>query len=456
MSSRGTGEGNVEETSSRPSLSRRRSTWWGAALMAVMLLGWSLLPWEWSTIDDPGFVLGMQALREQHGAGAPFAMFWNQLQGDLAWGLFRPSYWAYPALVYVLPIGLAHVLRLAMVIVAIGGPLIALHRRGVRGTPLVFSAALLIAAGHALYTGLVFVSFQELSGVAFVGLGLALPSARWRTANWLVAAWFKSPFAWLLLGDAVLLWRSGRRRHAMVSLGLGVLTLGAAFWFSRGGAYTAAASLDYGALWRVQQNLPKLLEPQSATILVALVWWLLWTGSRLKLRSAAIVIGIGWAGYVVLMLPWGVTSYYLGPMDYLLGVFFVFALGHPRRGVPRWHLVAGLSVPIILAGLLLVTNAGEALRWNATLKAITTCITTQPAPRVLVSPDIGIEAPDRMEQNAMIASPGWSGTVELAEGSGQDSVGQADFYVAFDDDPGVPDIAPVCVAPAARIYGLSP
>jgi hypothetical protein len=424
-------------------------------VILLVLAGWAALPWEWSTIDDPGFVLGMRDLWARDGILAPVSMFTQQLQGDLTWGLFRPSYWAYPAVVYSLPIGLAHAVRLGMVLVAIAGPLIALRRRGVTGVQLAFSAALLVAAGHALYTGLVFVSLQELSGAAFVGLGLALSHPRWRTVCWLIAAWFKSPFAWLLIGDAVVLWRRGKRGHALVSLALGAGTVVAAFLFSRSGDYTGAASLDYGALWRASQNLPKLLEPQSAAILVALVWWLVCTGSRLRPHGDALAVGIGWAGYVAIMLPWGVTSYYRGPMDYLLGVFLVMSLRPPAGAARSWQLWAGLTVPLVIASLLLVSNVADALRWNTTLKMITGCITADSDPLVLVSEDIGVEAPDRIEQNARVASPGWAGSVGLAVGGAAANEGAADLYVAFGDDPGPSASSPECTSSEARVYRLT-
>ncbi len=132
---------------------------------------------------------------EQHGPIlGPLALVRDMFLIDRDWALFRPAYWVYPSVFYLLPLPLAHVLRLLMVVVAVAGPVVYFHRRGGSRPRLAFILVLVVASCSTLLLGLYFVSLQEVSGAAFIGLGLLIKREGWRIVAWTVAAWFKSPF----------------------------------------------------------------------------------------------------------------------------------------------------------------------------------------------------------------------------------------------------------------------
>jgi len=299
-------------------------------LITVISAIWAFaIPWTWSTIDDPGYVLSLKAASSD--SNTVFAI-WEQIlnaaRNGPAWGVFRPAFWVYQSTVYLLPVAVVHGLRMAMLLVAIAGPLIYINRRGASKSVVAFSAVLLGIAAAPLTLGLIFLSLQEVSGAALVGLGLMAKRSWVRTLWWVIAAWFKSPFAWLLVGYAVVLWRRGEKKLAALNASLGLLTMALAFLFSRYGSYTAQRSRT--GLWQiwdaVYNNTFKILESPMALLLIAVLWWLLWTEGRIKFRSAAIVFGLGWVGYTLQMTQWEVTGHYFGPILFLLGVFFVMTL----------------------------------------------------------------------------------------------------------------------------------
>src|SRR5204863_2081758 len=123
---------------------------------------------------------------------------------------------------------------------------LALVRRSAPGRAAVVWMGAVLAADPSLYRGVWYLSLQELSGVCFVGLGLTSRRPGWRLAAFVTAAWFKAPFAWLLVGyGALLLVRRTGRWWGAAFVASGAVTLAAATVFARSGSYTAG--LGYGA-----------------------------------------------------------------------------------------------------------------------------------------------------------------------------------------------------------------
>jgi len=385
----------------------------GIAVLLIIAFTWwyATLPWEWSDIDDPGFVLSLESATAENGLLGYLTHIWLMIDFDLTWGLFRPSYWLYPSIVYGFPIGIAHLIRLALLLVAIIGPVVAFRRRGADTTTLIMGVTLIIISGRFLFEGLFFVSLQELSGAAFVGIGLMLKSTSGRIAAWTAAAWFKSPFSWLLIAEAVALWIEGKRRQAVLSGGLGLGTLVTAYIFARSGSYTSGYSLDYGAVWRAWNNVPRLLELGTALTFVAILWWLIATSTRLRLDRTSTVLGSGWLGYTAQLLPWGVTGNYIAALNYLLAVF-LFALLTNNNSMNFWKRITAVSLPLVLAAITLSWTVRDLYERNTSAREITDCIVEVGTQHVAVSPRFGPEAVVRIREKLQIASSGVNWAVD--------------------------------------------
>lgn len=390
-------------------------------IAALATLAWLLIDWEWSTIDDPGHVLALQAHVQQQGriAGA-FAYMGDLIEKDRSWALFRPSYWVYPAIFYQLPVAVAHAVRLLMVILAIAGPIIYFRRNGASRSRLAVTALLVFAAGSVLYQGLFLVSLQELSGAAFVGLGLLMRRSGWRVASWTVAAWFKAPFAWLLVGEAVVLWRRGERRLATVSGLIGAGTLVVSAIVSRGGTYTGAYSLDPVV---IASNVSKLAVPSNVLLLVSVVWWLAATQTGLQRTPETLVFGVALIGYTVQLLPWMVDAYYMGPISYFLGLALVSLLTQPS-GVSGRAIAVGLVVPAVVALALVAIPLRQGLATNAVLAGLSHCLADRPTSATVILGELpyvttSMEGPIRIAESVKLRNPKWTGTVQLETPDGE-------------------------------------
>ena len=379
----------------------------------ALAIWWGTRDWDWSTIDDPGHALLLRQRIEELGLPGGMLQYGRDLfEIDRTWALFRPSYWVCPSFFYLLPVGLAHVVRLAMVVVAIAGPLVFLRRHRASMPRLAIAALVMLGASSTLYLGLFFLSLQELSGAACIGLGL-LVRRRWaRVVWWTIAAWFKAPFAWLLVGEAIALWRRGERRLAVVSGVLGVGTLATAAVVARGGSYTSQYRIDP---YLMMDNWPKLLEPMNSLLLVALVWWLVVTRASLRASALTIAVGIGFVGYTGQLLPWGVTAYYMGAISYLFGLLLISVLTDPDR-VSMRRLVVGLSLPAVIAAYLVWTPVSQGLRTNAVIDGIGDCLVERPGSKTLISGSLiyvttSPEGPFRIVQNLALRDPRWAGDI---------------------------------------------
>lgn len=390
---------------------------WAAAAVgvAVIAIAWMQIAWAWSPVDDAGHAVALNALMDEHGVVQGMALYVQQMFNiDLEWGLFRPSYWVYPSVFYLLSPPAAHLVRLAMIIVALTGPILHFRRAGYRGSRLVMVILLLLASASSLYIGLFLVSLQELSALAFIGLGLAFPNRWFRLVMWTVAAWFKAPFSWLLIGQAIADWRRGRRRLAVANLAVGVLTLGLAVIMARQGSYTAKYGFDPFGIWA---NLQRLIEPMNALLLVAVVWWLAVTQSRVRRSPDTIIFGIGFAGYTAQMLPWGVTAYYMGPISFLLGLTLASLLGKVRDQRAIVPLVA-LIVPALVAVILTTIPLLQGFRINGAMAGLQQCLQSRPGTSSVLQGNViyvttSEEAPIRLVQGLQLADPAWTGSVTL-------------------------------------------
>lgn len=388
----------------------------GVVSVALMIF-WMLIPWQWSPVDDPGQVLAMRGLFESQGVIGGILERISQLaSGDLAGGVFRPLAWVYPPLLYGLPVDLAHLIRLIMVIIIILGPLVYFRRNGARLPLLGIIFILLLIAAGTLYQGLLLLSIQEVGGITLISLGLMVNGRISRLVFWLLAAWFKGPFLWILFGYSIVLWREGRRKLALTSAGLGAATLLINFWWSRSGTYTGRYSINVfdPELWNRASS---ILEPVNGAILIAALWWLLVTQAPIARGKDFPIFAFAAIGYYVQMIPWGFTAYYMGPISFLLGLLIASVLTNPQN-VRLRTLVIGFVIPILIAIWILKASLTFVFDTNSLMLQASECLSQVPNSQTeLLGNWLYVtsseEGPIRIAENTQINNPEWSGIVNL-------------------------------------------
>jgi hypothetical protein len=323
----------------------------------------------------------------------------------------------YGATFYLLPVHVAAVVRLLMLAAAVVGPLLAFRRVSPAGSvalaSFLASAGVILLVNPPLLLGLTFMSTQELPGAACVGLAI------WCRRDgaalfWLVAAaWFKSPFAVVLVAwGAVLLWRRHKPRWLPVTaLALGIGTLLAAALMSRLGSYTqsygngltsAAVTADWNA---VQPDLTRILLLVAVTCVSA--------RALPKAPPMAIAALAGAVGYAVILLPWGrFGGYYVGPVLYLVAVGLLFLLA--TVPLTRW-VPAAVGVAVLLLALpTLRSSLQEHSETEATDVGLAQFLTAHADATVGVN---AVEPPVRLGQIEQLRHGDvWHGTVvEMSE-----------------------------------------
>ncbi|GAA5200982.1 hypothetical protein GCM10023322_80040 [Rugosimonospora acidiphila] len=449
---------------------RRLWPWLVAAVLAVAVAATSFLPWEWSFIDDGGMLTFLHGYQHQHGwfLGA-LDMIYHDFQGDRAWGLFRPTFWVFTGTFYLLPVGAAHAVRIAMVLCAIIGPLVPIARRfhgGPRVGMLIWTTAVVVAGGE-LFVGIWYPSLQETSGLCFIGLGFLATRRHWpRVLAWLAAAWFKAPFAWLLLAYGLVLCRKRETRRlgivtSLVSLG----TLAAATLLARSGSYTS--KLDFSP-HNVRVNLDLSVGMFAAPLLVVVAGLVL-LRPRIDISIAgdkdptAVVLLLGGAGYLANLLAWNVGGYYAGPYVYLLTLGVVFAVTGIGTTNPRW-MTAALVVPVLMAGFFLHDTAVEGYDRLATVTGLRDCVLR--LPDGAVTGTNRHEAWVRLDYIVREHKPDWKGEVVLVlsgQVTGTDEDGAArglDYFIYQPGygfaDPSLTSGPVVCRTPDANVYQVVP
>jgi len=441
----------------------RRRRWirvaWVVAGLAGLagLVAVAALPWEWSFIDDTG---GREILHEQQDRHGTAAGVWHAVEVwyrlDLTWGLFRPSWWLYAGVFYLLPVGPAHAARVLMLALAVAGPLLLAARAGRGPTrPVLIWCAAALAANVSVYRGLWYVSLQELSGLCFVGLGLlARRRQAPRIATFLVAAWFKAPFAWLLVGyGTVLLLRRGTRWWGALCVALGAGTLVAAVRFARTGSYTAGFGLDAGRVADAAQTAAVQFAPLGVVLVagalalrVRVPRWP-WQGDP---TGPALLLG--GLGYLANLLPWQTGVHYASPYLYLIGAGTVLTLAPGARPAPRWWTAAGLAVAVAVGLVGLLAGARYVYRNAATTTGLRDCVLALPDGAV-----VGYNRPEAWDRlNAIIRyhRPDTRTRIALIPNGVQDP--GLDYYIwQRDYGPGTPALrgGPViCRTPLATVY----
>ena len=470
----------AEQDSARSGI--RLPSWrtWHVVAVAVcvgLVVLWAALPSEWSLVDDP---LQKQALvASMHGHGALGGVLNRIGQGyrdDLAWGLFRPVYWVYCATFYLLNPALAHGVRAVFFLVAVLTPAVVAHRRS-QDAPasqrvvLVVLAVAVTAANSALYEGLSFLSLQELTGLALVGLGLALegrPAAR--SLAWIAAAWLKAPFVWLVVAWGVVLLVRRRWRTGVATLAVGLATVVTAAWFAHHGSYTTnrftiSLAQAEATLRSVRHY---LLAP--AAVMAATLVALRATPRRWAWRDGtSVALVLGGLGYLVTMLPWGYAgSYYPAPFIWMLTTGALLAVAAPAPGSPEPALFRRerrqqLTRLVQLGATAAAVGATVIVSWhmvrqeydrNAAVVHVRDWESSLP-PRDVVIGVNGIEAADRFTQIQQLRDPAWADRNLYVDPSGASAAGVA-YYVTVHDqgDAAPPGAQLIHKWAAAAVYRM--
>lgn len=389
------------------------------SLVVVLVILWLLIPWEWSPIDDAQQVLLLQ--KEILASGrmqGSLVRFGQLFQADPELGVFRPPYWLFQVVIYQLPVSIAHVVRLLMVIAAILGPVIYFRRNGAGNLKLWFILLLFIAGASTLYQGLFLTSLQELSGAALVGLGLMVKRSWIRMGLWLIAALFKSPFSWLLIGYSVYLWRKNRRLEALTTglLGFGVLGLNAVL--SRSGTYTSGYKIDL-LNFGMYENFSRLIEPMNALLLVSLVWWMIVTNASFRRQSDWVMFFIGWSGYTLQMITWGVTAYYMGPISYLFVIFLAAVIADTEK-MTRIQILIGLAMPAFVAFWLTRITLNLGFEINSVMVESRQCLAALSGSHTVIAGHViyvttSPEGPIQIQGALKINDPSWTGSIVLED-----------------------------------------
>ena len=430
--------------------------WLGFLAVVAIIVVWALIDWEWSTIDDASLYIATQTFKDSH--GLPGGIL-NQLialyEWDSSWGLFRPGYWLYQALFYLFPIPIPQILRLLMVIVVVSGPTLYFARLGLKSNKLAF-AVLLISAGSApLMIGLEFVSLQELSGATLISLGLIVKSRTLRLVLWISAALFKSPFAWIMIGEGIILWRKGERKWATANFLAPLVVLITAWVWAQGGSYTGDYQLDINAVW---ENIPKLLQAPLSFLLLMTLWWAIFSRTRLRTSDQTLLFGTAFLGYTAQMLPWSVTAYYVGPISYFLALTLVSILGS-CNATSRIETMIAIALPIALTLLMVAWPIRQVLQTNTVLRGISTCLENETSAKVGLSGDLvyvtsSVEAPARMVNNLQLRNPSWNGSIQLDNEYSLISNASTTHYiiVGAHERPTERNITDTCDAGIATVY----
>lgn len=390
--------------------------WLGlVSILAAWVILWLSVDWQWSSVDDPGQALTMRGLHSRMPASEALLTHSVDLAaGDFSSGVFRPLAWIYPPLMYSLPVDSAHIVRLIMVMLTLVGPLIYFQRRGFRGPTLVFAALMLVIAASGLYEGLLLLSIQEVGGMMLVSLGLAINKPAGRLAFWTLAALFKAPFLWILIGYSIFLFMTRQRRWAGVAAGSAFILFTVSVLLSSLGDYTDRYRLNPldPELWN---SASKILEPANGALLIAFVWWLIVTKSPIQRTSEFPIFAIGFVGYYVQMIPWGFTAYYMGPISFLFGLLLLSVISPHPQSTPL-EFTVGLLVPIAVAIWIVKGSVSFVLQSNEIVAQSTQCIVEEDAQRVALQGNwlyltTSQEGPLRLAQNIEYFDRQWSGEI---------------------------------------------
>jgi len=328
--------------------------------------------------DDAGFV---QASRQAWKDGGLLGLLTSALTAALAEpsssGRFRPMYVIYSQVTYLLPPDLMRGLRLASVIVVFVSLLKLIPRStATRKNQLAYVwVAALFFSNYTLFFGLQFASFQELTGITFIAIGILNKNQLWRFTFFAFAASTKELFIPLLILYGIYLLYRQFRTLGIVSLILGFVLFIPIVTLSPNGYYTQGA-FDINP-WHFWSNVQSLASTGALTVFVALIG-LVTLRQRLRFELEPVVFLLASTAYAAGLLFWWAGGYYTSPVWYLLTVGLAMASLPPTQH-ERLHTesagnrvtavasVVTVSLCLIASiALFLETLRADVIGWNQT------------------------------------------------------------------------------------------
>ena len=352
----------------------------------------------WGLMDDAGLLPLAEAMTD---SGAIVGAVWQQSVADLrGWGIFRPVYWVWVAVVYSVfsdsPLG-AYLATAALNFVGLliwGAAFARLFDvRGVWRSRVVFALPLHLFVFPPYWNVFTYVSLQEKFVILFAGVAVfafARGSEERRWVRWALLGWgacllgllAKPTMIAVPLAIVVLLlarralgtvWSSGERAWGLFA----ALTTASYLVFTlevqTRGAYTAAYSDALTPLVLVRSA---IAAPRSV-IALAVVAVLAVLASVRRARnggqttfSSEGLFPLGLLAYLVVLLPWGYPTYLLsGTAPFVVGSVLVLARrsGRLLRPIvtPVWVFSPALGMLLLVVFVLdIVPKVG----WQADLR----------------------------------------------------------------------------------------
>lgn len=444
-----------------------------AALLTFSLGLYLAMPLEWGLMDDSEYVGRIHELVASHGfVSGVAARVAEHAAIDYGFaGVLRPSFWAYTALVYLLPVELAYFLRW-LLLCGMAFFIFRIFRvnRSLPATWTTLGAMATLLSVRSLHDGLALVSLQEFTGLFFCLAGFSLLIApisvtkrATAVALFLIAlgVGFKPPFiwVWIALGAAYIFWKRSIRL-GIVLVGSGILYLAFAVWLAGRGTYSQAIyqpGADRAFVSLV--SFAKHFAPPLLAMLLVLAGFVA-NGYRFpraaisgwQRYSRAQALGLVMLGagllYWVTLLPRGIgpgLGYYFSPaiVFILLGTYVFCVFGLVRGAVANPYLPRIFAIGAVCVALAVTIYSTHAFySRNQGVLAVREWARQMRAERPTVAVN-SLEAGARLQEILRLRlGADWQGSfVPLIDGNQVPSA--ANYYLVFRDQ----------AAPATRAQG---
>lgn len=440
--------------------SRAKLVWLGVAGVVVVSLAIALIPAEWSLVDDAGLKAQLDAQIQSHGL---IGGIWSAFSGYAAeltqGGQFRPLAYLYWSTFYLLSPGLGHGVRMAMFLISVTIPPIVMASRYQRpvAVPIAIWGTCLLLVNSTLYQGLTLMSLQELTGVAVIALGLAIPSSTGRGIVWLTTGWMRTPFVWLSIAwGAWLAYKRETRWQGALLILLGIGTIAISALLSRTGDYTSRYSISVAqAVAAIRSSISLFAWPVGILLLGAVALRI--DVRRLGWRDpVAIAFAFAGLAYYATLLPWGdIYAYHTAPVIWLLSVAAIRLIApaaRPISGTLRPVAIAAVLATVIAAARIVFLAGGLQFDRNVSLVGLRDWALSLPSSGLTIGVN-GEEAAVRIPELVRLHQPAWANTVVLV--SDTDESVAVDYYIwLHEQGPGNLrlETGPVRVFPSTSIF----